>query len=391
MNENDIFKEVEKLIDIGIALSAESDLYRLLNLIVKEARQLTKADGGSIYLVDGKWLKFIVSQSDMLSSIMGQEKMAALFTGHMVPISKKNLAGYVAVTGTAVNVADAYNLPQDAEYEFSSDFDNLHKYRTKSLLAIPLRRGKHETIGVLELINCVNENGEIIDFPKRYENLALSLGSQAAVAIDNSRLAEKLKKSYLDTTFRLSTAAEYRDKETSQHIKRMSHYTKTLARKYGLSDDQVDLIFYASPMHDIGKIGIPDSILLKPGKLTPDERKIMETHTIIGGRILDNPESELITMSREIALTHHEKWDGTGYPNALCGGEIPISGRITALADVFDAMSSKRCYKEAFSDEFVLPEIKTSSGKHFEPKMVELFFDCWEEIKLVREEYKDKE
>jgi putative two-component system response regulator len=157
-----------------------------------------------------------------------------------------------------------------------------------------------------------------------------------------------------------------------------------------VSQEEVELIYYASPMHDIGKIGIPDSILLKPGKLTPEERKIMETHTIIGGRILDNPESELIAMSREIALTHHEKWDGSGYPNAIRGEEIPISGRITALADVFDAMSSKRCYKEAFSDEFVLPEIRASSDKHFEPKMVEVFFDVWEEIKQVREEYKDK-
>lgn len=382
-------KEIEQLIDIGIVLSTERDLHKLLRLIVKEARGFTNADAGSLYLIDGNWLRFLVSQCDSLVERLEYGKLADLFTTHMLPLNRKSIAGFVAVTGQIVNIRDAYRIPRHCEYSFSQDFDVLYQYRTKSILALPLCMGTQDVIGVLELINARDDNGAVIPFNTSYESLMLSLGSQAAVAIENSRLNEKLKKSYIDTTFRLSTAAEYRDKETSQHIKRMAHYSQILAREFGLPPSTADLVFYASPMHDIGKIGIPDSILMKPGKLTFEERKIMEAHTIIGGKILAKPESELIALSREIALTHHERYDGTGYPMQLKGEDIPIAGRITALADVFDAMSSKRCYKEAFSDDIVLPEIRSQAGRQFDAKLVDVFFKNWEEINQIREQYKD--
>jgi len=389
MKKSSLAPEVEKLIGIGIALSREQNLYALLKLIVEEARSLTRADAGSLYLTERNWLRFLVSQCDSLASRVGREKLSSLFVSHLLPLNKKSIAGYVALTGEVLNIKDAYTIPDTREYQFSRDFDSLYQYRTRSLLVIPLHLGTGEVIGVLELINCTGDTGKVEPFPSKYESLARSLGSQAAVAIHNSRLAEKLKKAYLDTTFRLSTAAEYRDKETSQHIRRLSHYTALLARKYGLPESMVELIFYASPMHDIGKIGIPDAILLKPGKLTTEEFEVMKAHTTIGGKILDKPESELIALSREIALTHHERYNGAGYPNGLKGEEIPIAGRITALADVFDAMSSKRCYKEAFGDEIILPEIRQQSGQQFDPALVKIFFENWEEVRRIREEYRD--
>ena len=184
---------------------------------------------------------------------------------------------------------------------------------------------------------------------------------------------EELSRTRLEVVRRLGMAAEYRDEETGNHILRMSHACVLLARAVGWSESDCDLLLHASPMHDIGKIGIPDAILLKPGKLDPDEWEIMKTHTTIGGTLLSGDDSDLLRMAREIALSHHEKWDGSGYPNALAGSAIPQAGRITALADVFDALTSERPYKKAWTIQAAVDLITDSSGKHFDPELVEVF------------------
>lgn len=188
---------------------------------------------------------------------------------------------------------------------------------------------------------------------------------------------------------RLALAAEFRDNETGNHIIRMSTYAFMLARAIGLNDEEGRLIMHASFMHDIGKIGIPDNILLKPGKLTPEEWEIMKTHTMIGARIMSKSNSNLLQMAEEIALTHHEKWDGTGYPNGLKGEEIPLNGRISAICDVFDALTSNRTYKKAWPIDEAIHEIKEQSGKHFDPNLVEVFIQILPEILKVRENYLD--
>ena len=171
-------------------------------------------------------------------------------------------------------------------------------------------------------------------------------------AFDELEAASKKLKLYsLDTILRLSQAAEYKDQETGQHIQRIGYYIQRIGQTISLSDQEVDEFLYASPMHDIGKIGIPDNILMKPGKLDAEEWAIMKQHTTIGGKILSGSDSSTLKTAETIALTHHEKWDGTGYPNNLKGLEIPLSGRITAIADVFDALTSKRPYKDAFPME----------------------------------------
>lgn len=201
---------------------------------------------------------------------------------------------------------------------------------------------------------------------------------------------ERLRESSLDTIFHLSKAAEYKDEDTSAHLQRISRYVGIVARHLGLDAQTVDSFVYASPMHDVGKIGIPDNILVKPGALTDEEWEIMRQHTDFGGAILEDSSSEFIKLGKTIALTHHEKWDGTGYPVGLKGKEIPLEGRITAIADVFDALSSRRPYKEPFSLEKSLGILREEKGRHFDPLVVDAFFEGESEILEVLNSYREE-
>lgn len=200
----------------------------------------------------------------------------------------------------------------------------------------------------------------------------------------------ELNETRLEIVFRLGRAAEYRDNETGMHIKRISHYCETIGRAAGLSNDDVELLLYASPMHDVGKIGIPDSILLKPGRLDAQEFEIMKTHTTIGGEILSGHNSEQLRIAQLIALSHHEKWDGTGYPRGLKGAEIPVEARITAICDVFDALISERSYKTAWPLEEATFLIKSERGRQFDPILVDLFEDVFDEIVEIKDKFPDK-
>lgn len=182
--------------------------------------------------------------------------------------------------------------------------------------------------------------------------------------------AEELRRTRLQVIQRLGRASEYKDNETGTHIIRMSYYSKIIALAYGYSDDDADDLFHAAPMHDIGKIGIPDHIMLKPGKLTDSEFEEIKKHPLIGAEILGDCDSSLLLLAKSVSLYHHEKWDGTGYPHGIQGEQIPIEGRIIALADVFDALTSKRPYKEAWSVDTTMDYIREQSGKHFDPTLV---------------------
>jgi cyclic di-GMP phosphodiesterase len=202
---------------------------------------------------------------------------------------------------------------------------------------------------------------------------------------------QQLQESRLQVVRRLGRAAEYRDNETGLHIIRMSYISVAIGRAAGMDDEATDLLLNASPMHDIGKIGIPDKILLKPGKFEPEEWEIMKTHAQIGADILSGDDTPMMAMAREIALTHHEKWDGSGYPNSLQGEAIPLVGRVSALADVFDALTSERPYKKAWDVDVAIDYIKEQSGKHFDPKLVELFIENLDDIVLIKEKYMEPE
>ena len=203
------------------------------------------------------------------------------------------------------------------------------------------------------------------------------------------RAEERLKDSQAETIARLARAAEFRDNETAHHIQRMSLYSELLARKVGLDNDRCELILAASPMHDIGKLGTPDAILLKPGKLTEEEFEIMKNHAEIGYRILSGSSSELLETGALIARSHHEKWDGSGYPQGLTGENIPLEGRIVAIADVFDALTSKRVYKPAMDVAEAETLMRDGSGKHFDPELLDLFFESLPEILAIKNANQD--
>ena len=200
---------------------------------------------------------------------------------------------------------------------------------------------------------------------------------------------EELHHTRLEIVQRLGKAAEYRDEETGNHILRMSHTSALLARALGWSAADCDLILNASPMHDIGKIGIPDAILRKPGKLDADEWETMKTHAEIGARLLEGDDSSIMQMARDIAWCHHEKWDGSGYPRGLAGAAIPMAARIAALADVFDALTSERPYKHAWTVEEAMVWIREGSGRHFDPQLVGLLERSLAEILQIRERFSE--
>jgi putative two-component system response regulator len=202
---------------------------------------------------------------------------------------------------------------------------------------------------------------------------------------------ERVRRAAFDTVARLGLAVEYRDDETGQHVLRMAHSSVAIARRLGWSEEELERLLHAAPMHDVGKIATPDCILRKPGKLTPEEWAIMQRHTTTGARILSGADSDVLKLAEVVALTHHEKWDGTGYPCGLRGEDIPLPGRIVAIADVFDALTSRRPYKQPFSIEKSCAIVEEGRGKHFDPKVTDAFFAAKEEILEIRHRFADPE
>jgi putative two-component system response regulator len=201
---------------------------------------------------------------------------------------------------------------------------------------------------------------------------------------------EELRATRLEIVQRLGLAAEYKDNETGLHVIRMSHFSRILGLAAGMSENEADDLLHAAPMHDVGKIGIPDSILQKPGPLDPDEWKIMQSHATIGAEIIGEHPNGMLALARNIALTHHEKWDGSGYPKGLAGEAIPLEGRITAIADVFDALTSVRPYKKAWSEEDALAFLVEQKGRHFDPALVDLFIGQMPAIRAIRQRWAEE-
>lgn len=201
---------------------------------------------------------------------------------------------------------------------------------------------------------------------------------------------EELRASRLEIVQRLGLAAEYKDNETGLHVIRMSHFARVLGLAAGMTEHEADDLLHAAPMHDVGKIGIPDRILQKPGPLDADEWKIMQSHARIGAEIIGQHDSGMLALARNIALSHHEKWDGSGYPNGLAGENIPLEGRICAVADVFDALTSVRPYKKAWTEEEAINLLVEQKGKHFDPNLVDLFITQMPAIRAIRQRWAEE-
>ena len=234
------------------------------------------------------------------------------------------------------------------------------------------------------------------DFMKNYQQILEREVAKQTARLQKANLQLRLafseiKNLSLEVIYRLSKAAEYRDEHTGQHILRVSSYSEVIGKKLGLTDEQLELLKYGSPLHDIGKLGIPDYILLKPGKLTPDEWEIMKLHTIIGAEILQGSKIKYLKAAEKIALFHHERWDGKGYPYGLKGKKIPLFARITAIADVFDALTTNRPYRKAIDIDTAFKMIQEEAGTHFDPELVKIFLDIKKEIVEIKEYLKDEE
>jgi response regulator RpfG family c-di-GMP phosphodiesterase len=231
--------------------------------------------------------------------------------------------------------------------------------------------------------------GEAWDLSELDYRLVEVFCTNVSIGFENLHLNQELFDSQLEMIFLLAGAAESRSRETAAHVRRVGELAGFLARHYGLDEAMSDFLHHAAPLHDIGKIAIPDSILNKPGKHTSEESEVMRTHAEIGHQMLDRSPREVLRLAAEIALSHHENWDGSGYPRGLSGEDIPISGRITMLADVFDALGSDRCYKDAWEWERIREFIIAERGKKFDPKLVDLLLDHWEEAVAIRSDLPD--
>jgi len=361
-------KNLAVLYNIGTIINSITELDILFPTILESILDVIKADRSALILWDKE--KDEVNPVSVITKKDGK---------HSTDIEiSKTVLDEVLESGISIL---SLNAMSDDRFK---DGKSIMLQGIKSVICVPLIT-KKVILGAIYI-----DSSSIIDaFDESDMELLAIIGYHAGTAIKNISLLEDIEKSHYEAIFRLVVASEYKDTDTGNHIQRISKYSEMIAKKMGLDKNIIKMILKASPMHDVGKLGIPDAVLLKPGKLNPEERKIIEQHPLIGSNILRDPVSEVMKYSHEIALTHHEKWDGTGYPSGLKGEEIPITGRIVALADVFDALISKRCYKSGFTLEKAVDIIKEERGKHFDPECVDAFFECLDEIIDIHEELKD--
>ena len=347
------------LVKFGGVVTKETNLNKLLDLIAKQVEAILSAERCSIFLLEK-------STNELWAKI----SHGVTYTEIRVPMGK-GIVGHVSITGQVMNIQDAYQSDK-----FNPDIDKITRFKTRNILAVPLKDINGNTIGVFEVINKKNGN-----FNEEDEGILQLLSSLAASAIENAQLYETLSQSQLETIYRLAITAEYRDQhDTAIHLRHISEYSALISMSMGLSEKNVENIKYASPLHDIGKVAIADAILLKPGKLTEEEFNEMKKHTLYGAKILCNAQSHLLQVACRIASSHHEKFNGTGYPNKLKGSQIPIEARIVSVADVFDALCMPRIYKPSWDSETAKKYIIDESGKSFDPEVVEAFLKVYPNI-----------
>lgn len=359
-------KRLTLALELAKSIAAQNTIDSLLNELVRATQELLHADRATVFLVDEK-------AGELWS------KVAAGAQTIRIPINA-GIAGTVATTGEVISIPDAY-----CDTRFNQEVDKKTGYRTHSILAAPMKENQGKVLGVFQALNRLNEDGSVRSggFDHLDAELMQLLAGQASVAVENAFLYDQLRLATEDTIYRLAAAAEFKDKDTSEHLHRMSRYSEILARKLGMPEDWIALLKLAAPMHDIGKIGVPDAVLNKPGKLDAAEWDEMKKHPIYGGEILKNPSAEALILSETIALYHHEWWNGKGYPHGLAGEAIPIEARIVAVADAFDALTSKRVYKPPFPLEKALAILEEEKGTHFDPVIVDAMMEIVPEIKDI--------
>lgn len=405
-------EKIDLIAQISLEINEVKDLDILLERILTHVRIFFNADAGSIYLKQGDELKFSYTQNDTLQKRLGPDRKL-IYNTFFVPINNQSIAGYVAKNRRIVNIPDAYKMSGLEPYTFDSNFDNISDYKTSSILTVPMTNQRGNVLGVMQIINARDDQGNIIPFSNSDESLINHFATSAALAVERAQMTRNI-------IMRMISMAELRDpKETGAHVNRVGSYSVELyeawARKKGISPEEIerkkDTLRMAAMLHDVGKVAISDLILKKPAKLSQDEFEVMKSHTFLGARLFKDAQSEFDELAAEVALSHHEKWNGTGYPGhmdlvsekPLSGfadsegrplpkkeEDIPLFGRIVAVADVFDALCSRRSYKEPWDEERVLEEIRLSAGTHFDPEIVDAFFSCLDVLKSIASRYPDE-
>lgn len=361
--------EVLELVFVYLAeVSSLRDFDEIMDTLANMGRSLTSADRCTVWVVgdDKKTIWTKVSH--------GMEPIT-------LPIDS-GIVGDTIMSGKRVRIDDVYKDPR-----FNADIDKKTGYRTKSMMVVPMYDYDENIIGAFQVINHKGVTEKFDNYDLEYLSLASTYAAESLVA---ARLTQEIEDTQKEVVFTMGAIGESRSKETGNHVKRVAEYSYILAIANGMDRAEAEMLKQASPMHDIGKVAIPDSILNKPGRFTAEERAVMERHAELGYKMTNSSDRPLLKTAAIVAYEHHEKWDGTGYPRGLKGEEIHIYGRITALADVFDALGSDRVYKKAWDDDRIFNLFKEERGKHFDPKLVDAFFDNLDEILEVREKFKDE-
>ena len=410
MNEKE---KIDLITQISLDINEIKDLDILLEAILSNVRKFFHADAGSIYLKSEDHLQFSYSQNDTLQKklLPGKKLIYQTFS---IPINNKSIAGYVAKNRKTVAIHDVYRLKDSVPYTFDCQFDRISDYRTCSMLTVPITNQREDVLGVMQIINAKDDKGTVIPFSSSDEPLVKHFATNAGLAVERAQTTRNI-------LLRMISMAQLRDpKETGAHVNRVGAYSveiyEEFARKKGFSGEEVarqkDLLRMAAMLHDVGKVAISDMILKKPSRLTADEYEIMKSHTYLGASLFRDIQSDFDEVALEVALNHHEKWDGTGYPGHIdpitelsmhsalgesgsfrpkSGNEIPLFGRIVAVADVYDALCSRRSYKEPWDEDRILEEMNNSSGSHFDPEVVEAFFECRDMLKSIANRYTDRD
>jgi response regulator RpfG family c-di-GMP phosphodiesterase len=358
---------LHSIFDYIARIANERDLDRLLILLADMGRDLITADRCTVWVVDKKNNRLWTKVAHGLQRISIPQHVG--------------IAGFVAQSCQPVIINDAYH-----DQRFDKEVDEKSGYITKSILALPIINSQGELLGVMQGINKMTPAAV---FTLQDQERLLLASCYIGRELEATLLQEEIEATQKEIIFTLAETGEMRSKETGSHVKRVSEYSSLLARCYGLSETEIAILKMASPLHDLGKIAIPDAVLLKPAKLDPDEWRIMQTHAVLGYDILKHSERKIFQAAAIVAREHHEKWNGEGYPNRKKGKAIHIFGRITAVADVFDALGSERCYKKAWTMDRIVDYFKQESGNQFEPDLVSAFFKNIDEFIRIRDTYRD--
>lgn len=363
------------IFDYTAKIGGERNLDRILMHMADMGREMVVADRCTVWLVDSQrnelWTRVAHGVSEL-----------------RVPIGA-GLAGHAVATGKPIFIDDAYTNEEYREVLESGAMktDRQTGYRTKALMVIPFTNSEGEVIGCYQAVNKMTETEVFSNKDLEYLTLAASYSGKS---LESAMLTHEIEETQKEIIFTMGEIGESRSKETGNHVKRVAEYSYILAKGLGMHEEEAEVLRMASPMHDIGKVAIPDAVLKKPGKLTDEEFKIMQSHTVIGYNLLKNSKRHILKTAAIVAHEHHEKWNGRGYPQGLAGTDIHIYGRITAVADVFDALGSDRVYKKAWELDRIINLFKEERGQHFDPNLVDVFMRHLPQLLEVRDKYSDE-